>query len=225
MGANAVTSVYDFTAGQVLTAAQMDNVNCGIPVFATTTTRDAAFGGTGEKTLAQGQYAYIEANSQLQVYTGSAWVIANAGMVRVGGGSLSGSSTAFTNIFSATYNNYIFSFSNLTGSQNMWLTIQLGSTTTGYYYGQHNVAFTNRASFDETIYATTSGGGGTLTICNPFLAKYTTISVPTLVTLTTGIAAYYAGFLNNTTSYTGFTIGTSGGTCTGTLDVYGLALS
>ena len=47
MGANAVTSVYDFTAGQILTAAQMDQVNCGVPVFATTTTRDAAFGGTG----------------------------------------------------------------------------------------------------------------------------------------------------------------------------------
>jgi len=73
MGANAVTTVYDFTAGQVLTAAQMDNVNCGIPVFATTTTRDAAFGGTGEKTLAEGQFAYIEATNTTQYYDGSAW--------------------------------------------------------------------------------------------------------------------------------------------------------
>jgi hypothetical protein len=73
MGANAVTTVYDFTAGQVLTAVQMDNVNCGIPVFATTTTRDAAFGGTGEKTLAEGQYAYIEADNSTQYYDGSAW--------------------------------------------------------------------------------------------------------------------------------------------------------
>jgi hypothetical protein len=76
MGANAVTTVYDFTAGQVLTAAQMDNVNCGIPVFATTTTRDAAFGGTGEKTLAEGQMAYIEniaGSSAVQYYDGAAW--------------------------------------------------------------------------------------------------------------------------------------------------------
>lgn len=74
MGANAVTSVFDFTAGQVLTAAQMDNVNCGVPVFATTTTRDAAFGGTGEKVLAEGQYAYTEDTNTLWVYDGSAWV-------------------------------------------------------------------------------------------------------------------------------------------------------
>ncbi len=77
MGANAVTTVYDFTALQVLTAAEMDNVNCGIPVFATTTTRDAAFGGAGEKTLAQGQFCYLESTGKLQVYTGSAW--ANVG--------------------------------------------------------------------------------------------------------------------------------------------------
>lgn len=73
MGANAQTAVPAFTAGQVLTAAQQTQINTGIPVFATTTTRDAAFGGTGEKTLAEGQYAYIEANNETQYYDGSAW--------------------------------------------------------------------------------------------------------------------------------------------------------
>ena len=73
MGANAVTTTYDFVANQILTAAQMDNVNCGIPVFASTTTRDAAFGGAGEKTLAQGQFCYLESTGKLQVYTGSSW--------------------------------------------------------------------------------------------------------------------------------------------------------
>ena len=72
MGANAQTAVPVFTAGQVLTAAQQTQINTGIPVFATTTTRDAAF-GTGKKTLAQGQYAYIEASNTFQVYNGSAW--------------------------------------------------------------------------------------------------------------------------------------------------------
>lgn len=73
MGANAQTIVPVFTAGQVLTAAQVTQINTGIPVFATTTTRDAAFGGAGEKTLAQGQWAFIEANNALQVYDGTAW--------------------------------------------------------------------------------------------------------------------------------------------------------
>lgn len=77
MGLNAQTAVPVFTAGQVLTAAQVTQINTGIPVFASTTTRDAAFGGTGEKTLAQGQFCYLESTGKLQVYTGSAW--ANVG--------------------------------------------------------------------------------------------------------------------------------------------------
>jgi hypothetical protein len=73
MGANAQLAVPVFTAGQVLTAAQVTQINTGIPVFASTTTRDAAFGGAGEKTLAQGQFCYLESTGKLQVYTGSAW--------------------------------------------------------------------------------------------------------------------------------------------------------
>ena len=73
MGANAQTAVPVFTAGQVLTAAQVTQINTGVPVFATTVTRDAAFGGTGEKTLAQGQFCYLESTGKLQVYTGSSW--------------------------------------------------------------------------------------------------------------------------------------------------------
>ena len=76
MGANAQTAVPAFVSGEVLTAAEMTQVNTGIPVFATTVTRDAAFGGTGEKVLAQGQYAYIESTSTLMVYSGSAWIVA-----------------------------------------------------------------------------------------------------------------------------------------------------
>ena len=76
MGANAQTSVPTFTAGDVLTAANMNiSAGTGVPVFATTTTRDAAFGGTGEKTLAEGQTCYIEAApKRLQVYNGTAWI-------------------------------------------------------------------------------------------------------------------------------------------------------
>jgi hypothetical protein len=73
MGANAQTTVPTFTASQVLTASQVNQINTGIPVFATTTTRDAAFGGTGEKTLAQGQLCYIEATDKVQFYNGTAW--------------------------------------------------------------------------------------------------------------------------------------------------------
>jgi hypothetical protein len=75
MGANAQTSVPLFTAGEVLTAANQNiSAGTGVPVFATTTTRDAAFGGTGEKVLAEGQTCYIEAApNRLQIYDGATW--------------------------------------------------------------------------------------------------------------------------------------------------------
>jgi hypothetical protein len=74
MGANAQTSVPVFTAGQVLTAAQMTQINTGVPVFADSTARTAAFGGTGEKTLAQGQLSYLESDGKVYLYNGTAWV-------------------------------------------------------------------------------------------------------------------------------------------------------
>jgi hypothetical protein len=83
MGANAVTTVPVYTAGEVLTAADMNITNSGIPVFATTVTRDAAFGGAGEKTLAEGQFAYIEASNATQYYNGAAWVALAGGVVQV----------------------------------------------------------------------------------------------------------------------------------------------
>lgn len=98
MGANAQTAVPAFTAGQVLTAAQMTQVNTGIPVFASSTERDAAFGGAGEKTLAEGQYAFLEDTNETQVYDGSAW----AAVGQPGGKILQVVSATKTDTFTAT---------------------------------------------------------------------------------------------------------------------------
>jgi hypothetical protein len=74
MGANAQTTVPTFTAGQVLTADQQNqSARTGVPVFAGTTERDAAFGGSGEKVLAEGQLCYLESTNKVQYYDGSAW--------------------------------------------------------------------------------------------------------------------------------------------------------
>ena len=73
MGANAQTSVPAFVTGQVLTAQQQTEINTGIPVFADSTARDAAFGGTGEKVLAEGQFAFLEDTNATQFYDGSTW--------------------------------------------------------------------------------------------------------------------------------------------------------
>lgn len=65
-----------FTSGQVLTAAQVNTylMDQSIMRFATTTARDNAFGGAGEPTLAEGMFAYIDADNTLYYYSGSSWV-------------------------------------------------------------------------------------------------------------------------------------------------------
>lgn len=141
MGANAQIEVPAFTAGQVLTAAEMTQINTGIPVFATTTTRDAAFGGAGEKVLAEGQFAYIEASDTTQYYNGSSWVsVGVSGLTLVASGTFSAVSSFSTAAatFTATYDNYLV---NVYGDGSTGATVGFrfnasgSAITTGYYGG------------------------------------------------------------------------------------------
>lgn len=114
MGANAQTTVPTFTAGQVLTAAQMNNsARTGVPVFADTAARDAGFGGAGEKTLAEGQLCYLEDANIVQYYDGSIWATVGPQTVSSGLKFLAGATfttaTSFSlpnSTFSASYRNY-----------------------------------------------------------------------------------------------------------------------
>ena len=106
MGANATTFVPAYVAGEVLTAADLSVTNSGIPVFADSTARDAAFGGTGEKVLAEGQYAYLESTNATQFYDGAAWQAVTGGKVA------QVVSTTKTDTFSASTNN---TFTDITG--------------------------------------------------------------------------------------------------------------
>jgi hypothetical protein len=70
----------------------------GVPVFADTTARDAGFGGSGEKTLAEGQLCYLESTNVVQYYDGAAWATVGpttAGVVQV-------KSTTKTDTFTTT---------------------------------------------------------------------------------------------------------------------------
>lgn len=113
MGVNAQTTVPTFQASQILTADQMNqSARTGVPVFADTTARDAAFGGTGEKVLAEGQLCYLENTNVVQYYDGAAWATVGpatpGAFVRVGGASFSAqTSVAFANdTFTSTYKSY-----------------------------------------------------------------------------------------------------------------------
>ena len=155
MGANAQTAVPAFTAGQVLTAAQQTQINTGVPVFATTTTRDAAFGGTGEKVLAEGQLAYIEASNIVQYYDGAAWQTlapASAAALTLITAASFTSVTTITlaaNTFSSTYRNYrlILNCTAAASATNATMVMRAGSTntTSGYFYAATGLTSTNVA--------------------------------------------------------------------------------
>jgi len=237
MGANAQTSVPTFTAGEILTATNMNiSARTGIPVFADSTARDAAFGGTGEKTLAEGQFAYLESTNATQYYDGSAWqsVAGSSGLTLISTTTIGSAvnSVTVTGAFRSTYDNYKIVLSGGVGSTVENIGLQLGSTTTGYYWGGSGFAYggtasaaggSNAASFQRFGAMTTSLLDGVADLFNPNLAKNTTIHNQYVVADTANNAAVYGGFLNNTTQYTAFTlIGASAATMTGgTIKVYG----
>lgn len=241
MGANAVTTTYDFTAGQILTAAQMDNVNCGIPVFATTTTRDAAFGGTGEKTLAEGQFAYIEATNATQYYDGAAWqtVGGSPGFVCVK------SETAFTgattveadSVFSSAYTNYkMFIRYQTSSTGDVYLRLRAsGASATGANYNSQLVAgnATTAAAYKEinqtSMYVGDDSNGAfwntiELTIYGPNLAEPTVVSSINNKNnggYTTQIVQLFNANHTLATAYDGIQIILGSGTITGAYTIYG----
>jgi hypothetical protein len=238
MGANAQTAVPVFTAGQVLTAQQQTEINTGIPVFATTVTRDAAFGGAGEKTLAEGQFAYIEATNTTQYYDGAAWQAVGASALTLISATTIGttvSSVTVSSAFSATYDYYKVVVIGGVMSTNTNIKLTFGATATGYYAfvargtatgGTDFVGNNNTTSFDRIGAGSTNGFYCDINIGDPFATKLTKVEA-TLITLsTTGSYGKTVGFLNDSTSYTAFTIAPDGGTMTGgAVYVYGYAKS
>jgi hypothetical protein len=65
-----------FPSFSKLTSAQVNGylMDQSIMRFANAAARDAAFGGAGEPTLAEGMFCYLDDTNVLQSYTGSAWV-------------------------------------------------------------------------------------------------------------------------------------------------------
>lgn len=244
MGANAQTTVPTFTAGNVLTAAEMNqSARTGVPVFAGTTERDAAFGGSGEKTLAEGQLCYLESTNVVQYYDGSTWAtvgpqtITTPGLVRISTTTAtSGSSLNITNAFSSTYNTYLIVVDDLlynTGGGVLRMT--LGATATGYYWGRISVSYaagtvttdfgSNTTSFTVGQGDNTNKGGATIIVTNPNLAATTGINSLPIDPRTAEATQTYQGFVNNTTQYTDFTLtpGSSRTFANVSVKVYGYA--
>jgi len=236
---NTQTSVPLYAQGEVLTAANLNLTNSGIPVFATTVTRDAAFGGANEKVLAEGQFAYIEATNTTQYYDGAAWqsVGVSPGLVLISTTTIGTtvSSVTVTGAFSSTYDNYKIIVSGGTASTFESLLLILGATVTGYYAGitgclyssgAADVGSRNNAASWIVGNFNTNGIGANFDLLAPNLAKNTFIGGFRAGNSTTNQGGIHSGFLNNTTQYTDFTLSTGSGTLTGgTIKLYGYANS
>ncbi len=245
MGANAQTSVPVFTAGQILTAQQQTEINTGIPVFATTTTRDAAFGGTGEKTLAEGQFAYIEATNTTQYYDGAAWqsVATSPGLVLISRTTPTAASTlTFDSVFSSTYKSYMIMLEQVTTSSAgsfMSFNLRYGSTTNtaaSWYGGIFGASFAGATFAGTTTNAATSfristaldpaGNGSTFSL---IVSGVGSASLkPAVITqnaeYANGVVRNGSAILqNDTQTYTGFILTNSAGNLTATVAIYGLA--
>jgi hypothetical protein len=142
------------------------------------------------------------------------------------------SSVEVTGAFSADYDNYIILVNGGFASTTLNLNLTLGSTTTGYYAFGYFGSYTsgavtgsninNAASWSAAGTGTASNNYANIFLSNPFLAKNTMFLSNAANASTTSTTVHYNGFLNNSTSYTSFTLTTSTGTVTGgTIRVYG----
>lgn len=140
------------------------------------------------------------------------------------------SSVTVTDAFSADYDNYLVTVSGGVGSTAQAITMQLGSTTTGYYYGSLNVFWTgttavtngNNGASITVGFSDTSNNGAWVNVRQPNLAKPTIInSVGSDVRTSGGASNTNDGFESSTTQHTAFTLAVTGTMTGGTIRVYG----
>jgi hypothetical protein len=241
MGANAQTSVPAFTAGQVLTAAQVTQINTGIPVFATSTERDAAFGGSGEKTLAEGQMAYLEDTNETQYYDGSSWAAVSAGglvVVKAETAFSAVSSVTADGVFTSDYTNYrlvINYTTSTTGNIGIRLRASASSAATNYNVQRLELGDTSfntgrdvsQTSFRAFIYSNGAyESAGYVDVFKPQLATPTNFLLldnSSLGGFTTPYLVYRLGNHSTATAYDGIELLTESGTMTGSYTIYGYA--
>jgi hypothetical protein len=141
------------------------------------------------------------------------------------------SSVTVTDAFSADYDNYLITLAGGSASADGDFRMTLGTAVAGYYMalpyanyaGGSAVANTNNgASWQFVGSSKTTLLTVNINVLGPFLSNETSMSGIYIGASASGVAGAFAGFLNNTTSYTSFTLTPSTGTITGgTIRVYG----
>ena len=235
MGANATTFVPSYTSGEVLTAANLSVTNSGIPVFADSTARTAGFGGTGEKVLAEGQYAYLESDNSTSFYDGAAWQTIGGGMTLLSTTTLSGASTAITGI-SQDYNDlYIYCTKWYASSAaNLSMYVNGNSTSGNYVAGYLRQRVGASTTLDNATYQVTAwaeGPGQHDNFQTIVLPNYTNSAIKFwtaqgFLSTDNGQNGFYMGggaYFNGTSAITSLTFAPTAGTFSaGTVKIYGV---
>lgn len=110
----------------------------------------------------------------------------NSALVYIGGGALSGASTTFSNVFSATYDNYQIQLSNITTASSPGkFRMRLGSGT-AHAFNLQFIATTSAGNMSADSSASSGNffnidagytqKGGVINLNSPFLSTFTTAS-------------------------------------------------
>ena len=219
--------------------------------FATTTARDAAFGGVGEPTLAEGMTAYIDADNSIYTYDGSNWVkMVSASqppaMQLVGTFTASGTSRALScdNVFTTDYTNYkvvikIGSVSNTNTLYFQFIDTAGATVAVSYYSGAYSRDYATAGSGSVTVLNSTTTqligsmangivnpSGAECTIYAPRLNEWTTVNGQ-YTGINSGVAFQAGEFYGECNSspintYRGIRFDNTAGTnLTGTVSIYG----
>ena len=233
----AVTSVTNFSDGNVLTATALNAVNCGIHVYSNAAARDAAYGGSGERTLVEGEYAYLLDTDQTLVYSGSSWITVgvNPGLVCVKAETAFSAASIVTadSVFTSAYTNYkiIIAGANSTGS-NLRYRLRVGgvAAATNYYT---RYQYGDAAGVTTGVDASNASGllgewnasidNVSFELYGPFVASPTTFFGTNGVARTNytdPVIYIHAGNHNTSTAYDGIEMFPGAGTMTGSYAIY-----
>ena len=226
-----------FTAGEVLAASDVNEFlqDQVVMVFADSTARGSAIG-----TATDGMYSHLTDTDALEYYNGSAWVSAiptpsDPGLkfIKAQAIGTAVNSIVVSDVFSTDYENYRVVVSGGSPTAAVSVSIQIGAATAAYYGGSIRVTQagvssgegqSNQSSYEIGRFASgTNQPAVTVDILAPFLATRTAFFATSVNadTSSAGGARWNSGYLNNTTSYTAFTLSYSGTITGGTVYVYG----
>ena len=222
-----------FTNGSVLPASDVNTylMDQSVMVFSSSATRAAALTAPVE-----GMLTWLQDVNRYENYNGTAWVaLGSPGLELVKAQSIGTAVSSFTvtDAFSADYENYRVVISGGSPSASLTTVLKMGATATGYYGGSTRVTTasvgssegqSNTTSYEVGVAATgTNSPSMTIDILGPFTATKTVFFATSVNSIASaaGGARWNNGWLNNTTSYTDFTIAYTGTITGGTAYVYG----